>query len=36
MAVIETGSNATGAANVDANYNLNVALPQVTTPADVD
>lgn len=35
MAIIETGSSATGAANVDAEYNLKVTLPQVTTTAGV-
>jgi hypothetical protein len=29
MAVIQTGSNSTGVANVDAGYNLQVALPNV-------
>lgn len=33
MAVIDSGSSATGKANVDAAFNLNVTLPQVTTPA---
>ena len=36
MALIETGSSSVGAANVDAQFNLNVALPQVTTPAGVE
>lgn len=36
MALIETGSSSSGAANVDAAYNLNVTLPQVTTPAGVE
>src|SRR5574343_648542 len=35
MALIETGSSSVGAANVDEGFNLNVTLPQVTTPAGV-
>jgi hypothetical protein len=36
MAVIDSGNNNTGKANVDAAYNLNVTLPQVTTPAGLE
>ncbi|CAB4183407.1 hypothetical protein UFOVP1085_58, partial [uncultured Caudovirales phage] len=36
MAIIETGSSTTGAANVDAEYNLKVTLPQVTTTGGVE
>jgi hypothetical protein len=35
MAVIDSGSNSAGKANVDAGFNLNATLPQVTTPAGV-
>lgn len=35
MAVIDTGSNTAGKANVTANYDLQVALPDATTPARV-
>ena len=35
MPIIDSGSNTTGKANVDAGYNLNTTLPQVTTPAGV-
>jgi hypothetical protein len=35
MAVIDTGGSVAGKANVDAGYNANVTLPQVTTPAGV-
>ena len=33
MALIETGDNSTGVANVDSNYNLKVALPSVKAQA---
>jgi len=33
MAAIETGSNSTGIANVDSNYNLNVVTPTAMTQA---
>lgn len=36
MAIIETGSDTTGLANVDAAFNLKTTLPQVTTPAGVE
>ena len=32
MAVIDSGSNTAGKANVDAGYNLKTALPDITTP----
>lgn len=35
MAVIDSGSSTPGKANVDAGYNLQVALPDATTPARV-
>ena len=35
MAVIDSGSNSAGKANVTANYDLQVALPDSTTPARV-
>jgi len=33
MASIETGSNSTGIANVDTNFNLNVVTPSAMTQA---
>lgn len=36
MASIDSGSNSAGKANVDAGFNLNTTLPQVTTPAGVE
>lgn len=36
MAVIDSGSNNAGKANVDAAFNLQTTLPQVTTPAGVN
>lgn len=36
MPNIHGGNDSAGIANVDTNYNLKVALPQVTTPSDVD
>ncbi|MCA3043810.1 MAG: hypothetical protein ING51_12430 [Rhodocyclaceae bacterium] len=35
MAVIDSGSDSAGKANVDAAFNLKTTLPQVTTPAGV-
>jgi len=36
MAIIDGGSGSSNKANVDAAFNLNTTLPQVTTPAGVE